>query len=92
MVLSVIISIHWLLANHRVREVFRSGMSSDLNRTAVVAVVVGGTICRYRSVALKACQFPLINFFVCLIVVVVVLLSHVEWSKTKWPKRAVIIM
>lgn len=88
-----IVVVHRLLADHGLGEIFTgaSGMSSNLDTAAILAIVVGGPICRDWLAASKAFQFPLIDWLICLIIVVnvVVLVGHGKRVKSEWPNRAV---
>jgi hypothetical protein len=66
-------------------------MSSNLDTAAIFAIVVGWPICRDWLAAAKAFQFPLINWLICFIIVVnvMVLVGHGKRVKSEWPKRAV---
>ncbi len=87
--------IHRLLADHGLGEIFigasARAMGSNLDTAAIFAIIVGGPVCRDWIVASKAFQFPVIDWLICFIIVinVMILVGHVERAKSEWPKRAV---
>ena len=90
-----IVVVHWLFTDHGLGGIFTgaNAMSSNLDTAAIFAIVIRGPICRDWLVASKAFQFPLIDWLICFIIVVnvMVLVGHVECVKSEWPKRAVSI-